>query len=107
MDVHNYEKLLRKFTDDGNEHNTDNNSNSAANGDDEQSMLRKQSHEYIDNRQQSLKCNRKAFRSAGENRGEIDINRHVPSRSAVSKEIQSVHHGGAKSRKHEHVLECS
>ena len=54
MDVHNYEKLLRKFTDDGNENNNNNNSNSAANGDDEQSMLRKQSHEYIDNRQQSL-----------------------------------------------------
>ena len=54
VDVHNYEKLLRKFTDDGNENNNNNNSNSAANGDDEQSMLRKQSHEYIDNRQQSL-----------------------------------------------------
>ena len=50
VDVHNYEKLLRKFTDDGNEDNN----NAANNDDDKQSMLRKQSHEYLDNRQQSL-----------------------------------------------------
>ena len=52
VDVHNYEKLLRKFTNDG-EDNTDNNT-SAVQGDKQQSTLRKQSHEYIDNRQQSL-----------------------------------------------------
>ena len=50
--MHNYEKLLRKFTNDGDD-NTDNNT-SAVQGDKQQSTLRKQSHEYIDNRQHSL-----------------------------------------------------
>ena len=47
VDVHNYEKILRKFTDDGEDVKKKQDKQEAV-------MKRKQSHEYIDNRQQSL-----------------------------------------------------